>query len=292
MKNKLLITGCSGFLGWNLCQIAREKWQVFGTYYVNAVEIPGVKVFKIDLRELGEIKQLFQEIRPDAVIHTAASSSPNFCQTHPEESYQINVAASLNIAALCADDNIPCAFTSTDLVFNGLNPPYQETDPVSPVSYYGEQKVLAEVGMLERYPKTAVCRMPLMFGIPSPNSNSFIQPFIKNLREGKELNLFVDEFRNPVSATTAAKGLLLALEKVNCYLHLGGKERISRYDFGCLMAEVLELPKDLLKSCLQKDVKMPAPRPKDLYLDSSKAFNLGYEPLSVREELIALRGKV
>ncbi len=286
MNNKLLITGCSGFLAWNLCQIAREQWQVYGTYYLNAVEIPGVKVFKIDLRDIEETKQLFQKIRPDAVIHTAASSSPNFCQTHPEESYQINVAASLNIAALCADYNTSCVFTSTDLVFNGLNPPYKETDPVSPVSYYGEQKVLAEVGMLERYPKTAVCRMPLMFGIPSPTSNSFIQPFIKSLREGKELNLFVDEFRTPVSATTAAKGLLLALEKVNGCLHLGGKERISRYDFGCLMAEVLELPKDLLKPGLQKDVKMAAPRPKDLYLDSSKAFNLGYQPLSLREELM------
>ena len=292
MKNKLLITGCSGFLGWNLCQIARQKWQVYGTYYFNAVEIPGVKTFKIDLRDIGETKKLFQEIRPDAVIHTAAQSSPNFCQTHREESYQINVTASLNLAALCGDYNIPCVFTSTDLVFNGLNPPYKETDPVSPVSYYGEQKVLAEAGMLERYPKTAVCRMPLMFGIPSPNSNSFIQPFIKNLREGKELKLFVDEFRTPVSGNTAAKGLLLALEKVNGYLHLGGKERISRYDFGCLMAEVLELPKDLLKSCFQKDVKMAAPRPKDLDLDSSKAFNLGYQPLSVGEELIALRGKV
>jgi dTDP-4-dehydrorhamnose reductase len=292
MKNKLLITGCSGFLAWNLCQIAREQWQVYGTYYSNVVEIPGVKVFKIDLRNFGETKQLFQDIRPDAVIHTAANSNPNFCQTHPEESYQINVAASLNLAGLCADYNTSCVFTSTDLVFNGLNPPYKETDPVSPVSYYGEQKVLAEVGMLEKYPKTAVCRMPLMFGIASPTSHSFIQPFIKSLREGKELNLFVDEFRTPARATTAAKGLLLAWEKVNGYLNLGGKERISRYDFGCLMAEVLELPKDLLKPCWQKDVKMAAPRPKDLYLDSSKAFNLGYQPLSLREELILLRGKV
>ncbi len=293
MKNKLLITGASGFLGWNLCRIAREKWQVYGTYFANFLEIPDVKLVKVDLKDIGETKQLFQNIRPHAVIHTAAQSSPNFCQTHPEESYQINVGASMTIAALCADYNIPCVFTSTDLVFNGLNPPYKETDPVSPVSYYGEQKVLAEVGMLERYPKTAVCRMPLMFGIAAPKSNSFIQPFIKSMREGKELNLFRDEFRTPVSANTAAKGLLLAtLEKVEGILNIGGKERISRYDFGCLMAEVLELPKDQIKSCLQEDVKMPAPRPKDLHLDSSKAFNLGYQPLSLGEELMALRGKV
>jgi dTDP-4-dehydrorhamnose reductase len=52
------------------------------------------------------------------------------------------------------------------------------------------------------------------------------------LKEGKELRLFIDEFRTPVSGVTAAQGLLLALDKVRAIIHLGGKERISRYDFG------------------------------------------------------------
>ena len=37
---KLLITGASGFLGWNLCQQAQTKWQVYGTYYAHALKIP------------------------------------------------------------------------------------------------------------------------------------------------------------------------------------------------------------------------------------------------------------
>ncbi|MGB3511809.1 MAG: NAD(P)-dependent oxidoreductase [Microcoleaceae cyanobacterium] len=289
---KLLITGASGFLGWNICQIAKQEWQIHSTYFAHPIEIPGVYSLKVNLRNFQEIKSLFEDIKPEAVIHTAAISSPNFCQTHPTESYQINVAASNYIAQLCADYQIPCTFTSTDLVFNGLNPPYQESDLVSPVSIYGEQKVLAEQSMLARYPKTAICRMPLMFGLASPTSNSFIQGLIQTLREGKELSLFTDEIRTPVSANTAAKGLLLALEKVEGYLHLGGKQRISRYEFACLMAEVLQLPQDKLKPCLQKDVKMSAPRPADVSFDSSLAFGLGYKPLSLREELEMLRGRV
>ncbi len=289
---KLLVTGTSGFLGWNLCQLAKQQWEIYGTYFSKAVDIPGINLAKVDLRDFQEIDRLFKEIQPAAVIHTAAQSNPNFCQTHPEESYLINVTASLNIAKLCADYSIPCAFTSTDLVFNGLNPPYRETDSVCPINYYGEQKVIAEQGMLERYPKTAICRMPLMFGIAPPGATSFIQPFIKILREGKELSLFTDEFRTPVSGKTAASGLLLALEKVEGIIHLGGKERVSRYDFGRLMAEVLELTQEKLKGCLQKDVPMAAPRPSDVSLDSTKAFALGYQPLSLREELKKLRGKV
>jgi len=289
---KLLVTGASGFLGWNLCQLAKPEWDVYGTYFSHPGEIPGVNLIKVDLRDFEEIKHIFREIQPAAVIHMAAQSSPNFCQSHPIESHSINVTAAWNIAGLCADSSIPCVFTSTDLVFNGLNPPYRETDPVSPVSLYGEQKVIAEEGMLERYPLSAVCRMPLMFGMATPPATSFMQPFIKTLREGQELSLFTDEFRTPVSGKTAAQGLLLALEKVKGRIHLGGKERLSRYDFGRLLVEVLQLPETGLKKCRQKDVKMAAPRPPDVSLDSSMAFAMGYSPLSLREELEELRGKV
>jgi dTDP-4-dehydrorhamnose reductase len=282
---KLLITGASGFLGWHLCQLAKQNWEVYGTYYSHSLEMPGIKMLKVDLKEFQQLKQILNEVHPDAVIHTAAHSQPNFCQTYPQQSHTINVTASCNIAGLCADYSIPYVFTSTDQVFNGLNPPYNETAPVCPVNIYGEQKVMAEIGMLERYPMTAVCRMPLMFGRETPTAKSFIQPFIQTLKAEKELNLFIDEFRTPASGTTAAKGLLLALEKVKGIIHLGGKERISRYHFGQILIEVFNLPSTGLKGCRQQDVKMSAPRPADVSLDSSQAFKLGYQPLSIKEEL-------
>jgi dTDP-4-dehydrorhamnose reductase len=288
---RLLITGVSGFLGWHLSQLAKQEWEIYGTYLSHPLEIPGIKILKVNLTNFQELQRIFTNIKPAAVIHTAAHSQPNFCQTHPEEAHAINVMASCNIAGLCADNSIPCVFTSTDLVFDGLNPPYRETDSLSPVNIYGEQKAIAEAGMLERYPMTAVCRMPLMFGAATPTAKSFIQPFIQTLKEGKQLNLFIDEFRTPVSGMTAAKGLLLALEKVNGIIHLGGKERISRYDFGRVLAEVFQLPTTELKSCRQKDVKMAAARPADVSLDSSKAFALGYEPLSIKKELESIFDK-
>ncbi|MDV2993921.1 MAG: dTDP-4-dehydrorhamnose reductase [Chroococcidiopsis sp. SAG 2025] len=288
---KLLVTGASGFLGWHLCQLAKQQWDVCSTYFSHEIEIPGVTMLKIDLRDFQALKHLFQQIQPSAAIHTAAQSSPNYCQTHAEESYTINVMTSLNIAGLCADYGIPYIFTSTDLVFDGLNAPYRETDPVSPVNAYGEQKVQAEEGILARYPLATICRMPLMFGMATPTATSFMQPFMQTLQDGKELALFTDEFRTPASGTTTAKGLLMVLEKqVQGMIHLGGKERLSRYDFGRLLVEVFQLPATGLKSCRQQDVKMAAPRPADVSLDSSQAFDLGYQPLSVREELEILRG--
>lgn len=289
---KLLITGVSGFLGWHVARQAMPAWEVYGTWRSRSVDIPGVNSLNLDLTDFQALKSLMRELKPDVVIHLAAQSSPNFCQTHPEASYQLNVTTSWNLAGLCADAAIPCVFTSTDLVFDGHHAPYREADPVAPVNRYGEHKVLAEQGMLERYPAVAVCRMPLMFGDVPAQASSFIQPFIQALRQEQELRLFVDEFRTPVSGATAATGLLLALDKVRGVIHLGGRERISRYEFGRQMVETLELPATGLKSCRQQDVPMAAARPSDVSLDSSKAFALGYNPLSIDAELMALKGRV
>lgn len=293
MKN-LLVTGASGFLGWNICQAVavKNEWKVFGTVFSRRVEIAGVNIVKIDLTAFEALKKLFHEIRPDAVIHTAANSDPNFCQTHQAESQKINVDAAVNIAALCADYKISFVFTSTDLVFNGLNAPYREECPVCPVNFYGEQKAQAENGVLEYYPLVAVCRMALMFGAPGPYARGLIQPMIKAMRTGRELRLFVDEFRTPVSVKAAVCGIFLALGKVSGILHLGGIERISRYNFGKLLMDTLGIHEARLVPCRQKDVIMPAPRPPDVSLDSSKAFALGFKPLPLSAEIGKLSGIV
>lgn len=287
---KLLVTGASGFLGWHVCQAAKQTWKITGTAFSHQGNIAGVNFVNIDLTDFEAMKKIFLEIRPDAVIHTAAKSDPNFCQTHQTESQKVNVDASVNIAGLCADHEIPCVFTSTDLVFNGLNAPYREGDTVCPVNVYGEQKVLAEQGMVKRHPMTAICRLSLMFGIPGPGSKSFIQPMMETMRDGRELTLFVDEFRTPVSVTTAVAGIFLSLEKVHGLVHIGGKERVSRYEFGKLLMNTLNIANARLIPTRQKDLIMAAPRPPDVSLDSTKAFSLGFKPLPLSDELRKLAG--
>ncbi|MEG3439908.1 NAD(P)-dependent oxidoreductase [Pannus brasiliensis CCIBt3594] len=289
---KLLITGVSGFLGWHIYRYTRSNWNSFGTYFSKNVNSEDPNLIKIDLTDSIALTELFATLKPDAVIHAAALSKPNLCQESPEISRAINVDASRQIAELCSRYGIPCVFTSTDLVFDGKKSPYKETDPVSPVSIYGEDKVKAEIAILEVYPNTAVCRLPLMFGSPSPTADSFIQPFIKTLQEGRELSLFTDEYRTPASARAITRGLLLALERVSGILHLGGKERVSRYEFGLVMARVLNLPTATLKACLQADVPMSAPRPKDVSLDISRAIGLGYDPSSIEMELEAIKHEI
>jgi dTDP-4-dehydrorhamnose reductase len=288
MQPKLLITGASGFLGWYLSQAARSNWQVYGTYCRNPIVIPGGEGIQLDLCDLSRVRELFATLQPTAVIHAAAQSQPNFCQLNPELSHAVNVTASLNLAAVCATAEIPFLFTSTDLVFDGRNPPYAESAPVSPLNLYGEQKVAAEQGILAQYPWATICRMPLMFG-NAPTAASFIQPFLKTLRAGEPLTLFEDEYRTPVSGPTAAAGILQMLrQNFRGIVHLGGAERLSRYEFGQILAEILQFPMSQLQPCRQADVTMPAPRPQDVSLTSNLAANLGYHPGTVRDQLLAL----
>ncbi|GAB4373717.1 MAG: SDR family oxidoreductase [Elainellaceae cyanobacterium] len=288
---KLLITGASGFLGWHLCQQAQPHWQVYGTYHANVLDLPGVTTVPVDLTDSRSLQTLFQTIQPDAVIHAAALSQPNACQENPELSHQINVTASWEIADLCANAKIPCLFTSSELVFDGRNPPYQESDPVCPINLYGEQKAAAEAGMLDRYPDITIARMPLMFGAVA-HAQSFIQPFIARIRSGQTLNLFTDEIRTPVSGRSAAAGVLLALQQAKGRIHLGGRERLSRYEMGLLLVEVLKISNAKLNPCKQADVPMPAPRAPDVSMDSSRAFELGYQPGLMRDELAAIAAEL
>lgn len=132
--------------------------------------------------------------------------------------------------------------------------------------------------------------MPLMFGDPSPVSGSFIQPIISSLLEKRIIKLFSDEFRTPASATSASNGILMLLQKkLYGLFHLGGRERISRFDMGTLIADLLDLNQPLIQKCLQKDFHTLAPRPKDVSLDSSKAYAAGYNPKLLVEELRILK---
>ncbi len=288
-QKRLLVTGVSGFLGWNLCAIAAESYKTFGTCFRHVVSPDECEVIQIDLTSHDRVVEMLDLIKPHIIVHTAALSQPNYCQDHPAESELINVSVPTHLAQLCAEKKIRFVFTSTDLVFDGTAAPYKESDPVCPLSLYGEQKVRAERNILASNPDASVCRMPLMYGDPSPVSGSFIQPLISKLKNGVNLNLFTDEFRTPVSARDAGTGLLLAARKHSGILHLGGPQRLSRFDMGIKIAKSMGFSTDLIKPIRQEDIPMPAPRPKDVSLNSCTAQGLGWKAGPMTQSLEKLR---
>ncbi|MGB7566788.1 MAG: SDR family oxidoreductase [Chitinivibrionales bacterium] len=282
---ELIVTGASGFLGWNLCNAANNEWQVTGI--CNTHEIPGslAPMRAFDLYDFPAVDRLFKNLRPDAIVHAAAATDPNFCQLHPDQAGRINIEASEHIAGLCGEYGAACVFISTDLVFDGKNPPYSEMSPLNPLSVYGEQKVEAEKRMTDANKDVLICRMPLMFGDAPSHSRNHFKSLIDNIIKGNEVPLFIDEFRSVVSGYDAAKGILRFLGTRRGVIHLGGKKPVSRCDFGMAVAAALGVDSPRLRPCLQKDIAMPAPRPANVSLDSSEAFSHGYDPDSLEVAL-------
>ena len=127
--------------------------------------------------------------------------------------------------------------------------------------------------------------MPLMYGMPS-NGKGFMNAWMRNLKEGKNVYCFTDEYRTATSGSDAALGLFLLLEKkANGIFHLGGKERLSRFEFATQMATHFGLDKNLIIPSLQKEVQMPAKRPTDVSLNSNKAITLAYISNSLHQNL-------
>ncbi|MEM1309066.1 MAG: SDR family oxidoreductase [Cyanobacteria bacterium P01_H01_bin.153] len=285
----LLITGASGLLGGHLCRQEKAGWQRWGTYHQQTVTTPQAKTLPLDLTAAESIQAVWEQVRPDAVIHTAALSQVGICQRQPDYSYQVNVAGTLALAQRCAQAQIPFIFTSTDLVFDGTAPPYSEGDRPCPINVYGEHKALAEAQILACYPAATICRLPLLVGAATPTAQSFVQPLLRAIAANTSQTLFTDEIRTPAAVNDVVQGLDLILEKaVTGIWHLGGCQRFNRYELGVLIAESFSVPITSLQPGLQASINLATPRPKDVSLNSQKAFDLGYAPQPLATALAAI----
>lgn len=284
---KLLITGISGFLGWHIAEHIQSDFELLGIYHKTKPYFKNINLNQLDLTDHQSVTVFLNQNKPDAILHLAANSNPNDCEQNPF-SQIINVEVTEHLAKYSATQNIPFLFTSTDLVFDGKNAPYSTTDFPNPIMIYGKQKLEAEQKVLKNYPKAIIARMPLMYGLPK-NGLGFMNAWLRNLQAGKNIYCFTDEYRTATFGGDAAQGIFALLKNnANGIFHLGGPERMSRFEFATKMAEHFGLDKNLIIPSLQKEVNMPAKRPADVSLNSNNAFTFGFLPKKLEENLAKL----
>jgi dTDP-4-dehydrorhamnose reductase len=205
------------------------------------------------------------------VIHCAALSRTKDCEVNPEAARRINVEATAHLVKLSRD--IPFIFLSSGEVFDGKTGWYGETDEPNPINVYGHTKLEAEQAVLEN-PGHSVVRIVLTAGTSETGDRSFVEDMCRTAKAGKDVTLYADEFRCPVPAGVIARVIWELVDRKQPGLyHLGGSERLSRWEIGeTLLPWCPELKGYLKKGSARNHVG--SPRPADLSLRYDKIQSL------------------
>jgi dTDP-4-dehydrorhamnose reductase len=284
---KLLLTGASGFLGWHVNRLLKDAYRIHGWYGQQPCDT--AFGYAVDLSNAQAIEAAFLQINPQAVIHTAAISSIEQCEANEALAHQINVAASVQLAQLCAAAGIPFIFCSTDMVFDGKDDLYDEKSTTHSLNLYGAQKAMAEKQVLEVNAAAMVARLPLLLGLAPGKTGGVIAGLQRQWQNGAVARLFTNEYRSVAWATDVAQGFLLALQQhwTGIY-HLGGPEVMNRYYLGCLIRDAFEMNGLQLQVITHEQMNI-INRPARLALNSGRAMSRGYAPLHIPEALLSIK---
>jgi dTDP-4-dehydrorhamnose reductase len=253
---RILITGGSGYLGSELArQATRSGAEVVATYLTRAGDCPGIRWERLDVRLRDDVGALVCAARPDVVLNAA--------YRHGDWAATADGAANVAVAAARAGAHL--VHVSSDALFSGAAPCYDESACPDPVAPYGAAKAAAETAVGALDPGATIARTSLITG----DGRSPYEVLVHDLAAGRRAGvLFTDDFRCPVHVADLASALLeLAAMRAPGVHHVAGADAVSRYELGCLIARRDELDPTALPAGTRAG-RLPGPL--DVRLDSSR----------------------
>ncbi|MCP4548853.1 MAG: dTDP-4-dehydrorhamnose reductase [bacterium] len=258
---RLFITGCNGMLGSRITEEARLRG-----HKVAAFDRPELELGKPD-----DAAALLRAANPDLLIHCAALTDVDGCESHEEEAMLINGEATGVLAEAAAAMNARCIYISTDYVFAGDKAvPYLEEDPVDPPSVYGRSKLHGEKRV--RAAGGSIVRLSWSFG---PTGKNFVATIAELLLAGRELKVVDDQRGGPTYTRDAAAAILdLAIQDHSGIYHLSNSGETTWFGFARAIASELGLPASQVSACTSDEYLRPAPRPANSRLGGQRLTDL------------------
>ena len=314
---KILVTGSNGMLGQKiiygllgdpLCVLPDEirkkiksEVQIIATARgENRIIRKGGYVYEsLDITNKSDIERVFSKHQPDVVIHTAAMTNVDACETKREECWLNNVTAIQNLVDVL--ENLPSPVgegqgvrrhlihISTDFVFDGMKgSPYDENDQPNPLHYYAVSKLEGEKIVMASKLKWAILRTIIVFAVTDDSNRSNLVLWVKNNLEKKQkINVINDQYRAPTLSEDLAQGCILAAMKgAEGIYHVSGKETYSILELAYKIADFWKLDRSFINPVSSDELKQPAKRPPytGFIIDKARKV-LGYSPRSFIEGL-------
>ena len=221
-----------------MAQLALERGhEVYSLYQEHPTNF-GTPI-KLDLTNQSEISKVITKIKPEAIIHIAAYTDVDGCETNRDLAWKINAEATKHIATASTRINSHLTYVSTDYVFDGEKRLYAEEDKTNPISYYGYTKLKGEEFIKEYATKWCIARPSVLYGWLDHKQN-FATWLINSLNQKKEVKILKDQYVSPTLNTNLAEMLLeISQRKILGILHTAGATRVNRHEYALKLAKVL-----------------------------------------------------
>jgi len=271
-----LVIGASGLIGSHLLRhLSQAGWEAVGTFH----RAPQPGLLPLDIRDDRSVRDLVERLRPQIIYLPAGFTHVDRCEIERDAAYAINVAGTWNVVRAARQVGARLVFFSSDYVFDGRSGPYDEEFPPRPLSEYGRQKVLGELGVALHARDYLIVRTTVVYGW-EPQGKNFVQRLLSTLREGKPVPVPWDQVGSPTYAPNLAAAVVeLATLDVCGVFHIAGPERVSRYDFACTAARTFHLDASLIRPVSTPDLGQAAPRPLEAGLRVEKVRQVLRTPL-------------
>lgn len=261
-----MITGSNGLLGQKLV----EQFSRIDKYNLILTSIEEKSVFdekrlmyaQVDTTNRQRLRSIIDEFEPDVIVHTAAFTDVDRCETERELAWRTNVGSVENLVYAAKLVGARLIHISSDYVFDGKKGPYSELDRPNPISYYGKTKLASEnVLRMSEIPFTII-RTMVLYGVAQNVKLNFALWVVKELSEGHTIRVVDDQWGNPTLADDLAFAILKVIEmgRTGCY-HIAGPDLVNRYEFAVAIAKEFNFNTKRIQPIQTSQLKQPAPRP-------------------------------
>lgn len=246
---KILVTGATGQLG-------REIIKQFTRNH----DVIGYGKEELDITNLEQVISLMKKGRPDAIIHTAAYTAVDECETNKLKAIEVNALGAANVAKAASDIDAKMFHISTDYVFSGRKQkPYVEEDPPDPISMYGLSKYTGELLVQHILPSSTIIRTSWLYG---HNGKNFVNTMLQFAKNQTQVKVVDDQVGSPTYTADLVKVMGALFDKPHGIYHVTNSGECSWYQFAKRIYELAGSEPNLVTACSTEEFGSLAKRPK------------------------------